>query len=1400
MRCRSGICNSIRIRGIILTALLIVCCIVVQAQTEKYIQSLTGNIKKGDSCVVTDDKFYDLEKWATIQRHLSVNNLVTFELRYDTIANYFDRNFSCTLQVDIEYEKADKTKQQLKNISLEVNYDTARGSTHKGIAFYKFPDGHNVKVIVNKISSAEWGNSIPPIFRIKNEIFIERLYTVNTQVPVKTVTVYGGTEPALFPRKSFTGINSLSNLNRADVPGQQQMISWDVTDPSFPQYDFEWVFFDDGSLTGSKINSGAFTFSQDELANIFKNNSSRVTVSLPFYQLNLIYNAGWVFHRVRGVRYDETTGERTEGVWSYTGDYTYNGNLYGLLRCNGHEAYLNWQYNMSFAEEGKRKEVVSYFDGSLRNRQSVTLNNDNSGSKTIVQENVFDALGRGAVNILPAPSDENTIHYFHEFNKSVQSDLPYNYTDVEEQSNCFKQPFAMSTASGASQYYSSSNPKKDDNTSQFYFTKYIPDAQGYPFAVTGFTPDNTGRVRWQGGIGLAYQPGKPVASDDHTTKYFYGKPQQDELDRLFGNEAGNASHYTKNMVIDANGQSSISYVNASGKTVATALAGKSPDNLQPLPSYHLKNTPFVTTLTDRDNIVRDAANLSLTYSGTFLAAATGAFTLKYDFTPLSLQVLYGIENQKICADCYYDLLINVTDNCANIIQSLKQEAVFTEKTTCNPAPARQEGQLPVTIQQPGEYNITYKLTLSRKAIDYYINQYLVQDLSLKKEIDFQRAAVHNIDLSGCFNNCETCLADLGTEQDFVTHMTGVLEQQNNFPPNDADVIWMKRLYRQLLDECNLLQKGCGKTVLPCEEQTLQLKDDVTLGGQYMLYDEETKKFIERDINVLLKNVNALTNDVIINGITKPFNQFSESEIITNWQDEWADILLPWHPENLNNCFIADCGKNAESDSYDEHFLNTEESTLAATRLYWFADNYSSVVNNDPYFKTGAEGSSKKAAFLNFLNDYKGTGLDIMSFVRWSLYCKEKNTNNNYPVKLSPCPRTAACNRDEDEWNLFKVLYYSAKQEVKNKNTACNSNDLFVDPSTMLAPLIDQTAVAPSTCVSLALFNASNGNGTVTIQYTGNEKIMQDVVVKYFAVNNIGQLVSSAGGNVIFSAGSESGAVKIVPGVANLVYIIDYARCDLLHPYYTKARRNFKGINADAVSIRIANTSKEVLNANAGAAMVNECKESCEQSADGWMQKLTGCNLVINSAEYSQIHDGLIAICKSSCQINVQDHPFGASNTTLPTTAGDKIFKDVLLRVLGQERFSSICNDLLLDYPFPMDAKPLYTNEVVRTPEPCTYDKLKAWELAYQSAIGYNSFADYIKRTIDPLFSLTDAAINSLLSAYENNCVTARPLVLPASLSCSVTQPKTCLACTALQDEQLNFDAAYAYVSADDPEY
>jgi len=60
----------------------------------------------------------------------------------------------------------------------------------------------------------------------------------------------------------------------------------------------------------------------------------------------------------------------------------------------------------------------------------------------------------------------------------------------------------MSKSSGASKYYS------EENTILGNYQDYVPNANKYPFSQIEYTPDNTGRIRRKGGVGLEHQLGK----------------------------------------------------------------------------------------------------------------------------------------------------------------------------------------------------------------------------------------------------------------------------------------------------------------------------------------------------------------------------------------------------------------------------------------------------------------------------------------------------------------------------------------------------------------------------------------------------------------------------------------------------------------------------------------------------------------------------------------------------------------------------------------------------------------------------------------------------------------------------------------------------------------------------
>ncbi|WP_158085183.1 hypothetical protein, partial [Niastella vici] len=124
------------------------------------------------------------------------------------------------------------------------------------------------------------------------------------------------------------------------------------------------------------------------------------------YNIPLLFNEdGKVVFRYRAVQ-QLPGGERLTSRWSP--EYDLGGGL-GKASFNGHQNNLTWQAATSFAEEGKLKSAVAYYDGTLRQRQTVTK--DNVTNTTVLAETLYDFQGRPAVSVLPAPTLSNVIAF-----------------------------------------------------------------------------------------------------------------------------------------------------------------------------------------------------------------------------------------------------------------------------------------------------------------------------------------------------------------------------------------------------------------------------------------------------------------------------------------------------------------------------------------------------------------------------------------------------------------------------------------------------------------------------------------------------------------------------------------------------------------------------------------------------------------------------------------------------------------------------------------------------------------------------------------------------------------------------------------------------------------------------
>jgi len=630
------------------------------------------------------------------------------------------------------------------------------------------------------------------------------------------------------------------------------LITWKHLE-SAEEYQLEWVYINDFKPDGT-------FYTDSELSYDFKHNSTRIATTDNEYRISLAYDRGYICYRVRAIgRATSDLTQRIFGVWTEPSEQgTVDGVRY-YFKNYSWQPGMNWQFSATYAEEGKKKEVVSFYDGTLRNRQMVTqVNSDNN---TIVGETIYDSQGRPVIQVLPTPvqdldcaADESrtSLKYYPDFTQNM-SDEAYSRYDFDTigagADSCAIHAKGMGSGSGASRYYSGDNPN------QLGEQAFVPDAEHFPFTQVEYTPDNTGRIRRQGGVGEDFQLGS-----GHESRYYYGHPSQLQLDRMFGSEVGDASHYQKNMMVDPNGQVSVSYLDQEGRVIATSLAGSVPSNLTGIPSQSVAAVTLTEDLFSKDTLGNSTSNRLVSDGHEKLFKE--AILVTSDNTPMTFDYAMNVEAfsdsclaEEICFTCVYDLVIKVIDECGvdrvdaadTIIPSRLGQ--FTLDSLGMPVfsiycePSDYEGESFTLTLGIGSYQVIKSLRVNEAAKAYYLAAYLDSNLNtcIKTLHDFELEYLANTNFDDCMpkTSCDSCIAHLGTLEQFTA--TGGTAVQ----------------YQSRLDYCAEI---C-REITPCEAEHIMLLGDMSPGGQYGQFED----------------ANGLTNPTDAVSIYNPANRLPYSE-------------------------------------------------------------------------------------------------------------------------------------------------------------------------------------------------------------------------------------------------------------------------------------------------------------------------------------------------------------------------------------------------------------------------------------------------------------------------------------------------------------------------------------------
>jgi RHS repeat-associated protein len=400
-------------------------------------------------------------------------------------------------------------------------------------------------------------------------------------------------------------------------------------------YEFEWTYVDDYDPPPPAF---------------YAREPVRARSPTHFFNLDLAFPSGKVL--VRGRALGRFPGEASDiapdrgGKWSAPITISISNSCGVNSSCVAPvESKMNWSYTGSYAESSEAVSRLSLFDGSLRNRQS--QHRLRTQGERLISETEYDSEGRGRIKMLPTPVAGEVYAYapaFSAFDPTPNPQAPYDQKAFDS----LTPPPPVSNTSAVGKYYSNAVGAASPDA-------YIPDAGGHPFAAVEPVRDSTSRPRRVGGYGAALALGT-----GHETLFRYGTAASTVLHKLFGRNVGRAPYYERSLQIDPNGQAHVAYVDRSGKTIATGLAGDSPSNLKSI----APNGPisWATYSLDANNSV-DAASGTSRSVNSIAVTATQNFFFDYELKGVEYSVPGDPDAHfpPVCETCQYSLSIKITD-------------------------------------------------------------------------------------------------------------------------------------------------------------------------------------------------------------------------------------------------------------------------------------------------------------------------------------------------------------------------------------------------------------------------------------------------------------------------------------------------------------------------------------------------------------------------------------------------------------------------------------------------------------------------------------------------------------------------------------------------------------------
>ncbi len=430
--------------------------------------------------------------------------------------------------------------------------------------------------------------------------------------------------------------------------------NWTATEP-YPNYEFQLLRLYNTSsdnVTNEKNISAIVDWSQAMKLELESSNTNLV--------LTMGEGTGYYAWRVRpiGTLDGGYANNENWGKWNDVAfikdsppalDITENSVPSGVFYYNDVDENINYIYSRVITEGNKISENITYATVLNQVRQKQVFNQ--TDNKTIAQQIILDRNGRPAIQTLPAP-----------VNPSKEIDRLSGYIDKLTKPKVLapKSP----TVFDLNDIYNSKNFDLDHNSynpdmmtgkiadyysdNLYQIDKTVPNSEDYPFSRTIYANDNTGNVIEVSGVGKTHMISNIDNTMGKTTKTSYETASDQELVKLFGDEAPAPNTVQKITTTDPNNISTTNYVTAEGKTIATSITYNDLDN-------PYDDTKFTTSRLEE--VVADVTT-NTKIEESFISSKKFNFLIETPILDFKYKLMESVVGQ-LCADinvkCSYNL-------------------------------------------------------------------------------------------------------------------------------------------------------------------------------------------------------------------------------------------------------------------------------------------------------------------------------------------------------------------------------------------------------------------------------------------------------------------------------------------------------------------------------------------------------------------------------------------------------------------------------------------------------------------------------------------------------------------------------------------------------------------------